>query len=210
MHLPDFLIDRYNDWKKNIFPYKKHIYQKLEDEGQKPNIMIISCCDSRVNASTIFQSNDGDFFVHRNIANIIPPFNSATENQSTLASIEYAIKNLKISDIVILGHSSCGGINHAYQLFTGEINSQNSPVDNWVKNIEPSFNKLNKNIDKERSIKSLEKLNIINSISNLIENPEYKKLISNNKLRVHGLYFEIASGNLMAFNNKTKKFEDIN
>ena len=66
MHLPDFLIDRYKEWKENIFPKRQELLKLLATKGQKPKAMIISCCDSRVNTSNIFRAIEGDFFEHRN------------------------------------------------------------------------------------------------------------------------------------------------
>ena len=72
MHLPDFLIDRYKDWKNNIFSKKEDLFKILERKGQMPKAMIISCCDSRINPNSIFEATEGDFFIHRNVANLIP------------------------------------------------------------------------------------------------------------------------------------------
>ena len=96
MPLPDFLIDRYIDWKNNYFEKNKLLYKKTVSEGQKPKVMVISCCDSRVQATSIFGSNIGEFFVHRNIANLVPPYNLGEENSGTSSAIEYAVKTLKV------------------------------------------------------------------------------------------------------------------
>ena len=108
--LPRFLINRFKVWKKISYSKNANKYKKLAEFGQKPRAMIISCCDSRIQPTSIFQAEEGDFFVHRNIANLIPSHNSTSNDFSTLAAIEYAIKELKIPDIVILGHTDCGGI----------------------------------------------------------------------------------------------------
>ena len=73
-NLPKFLIDRYRDWKANNFLLEKTLYKTLESNGQKPKAMIISCCDSRVDPCQIFAAKPGDFFIHRNVANIIPKY----------------------------------------------------------------------------------------------------------------------------------------
>ena len=76
--------------------------------GQHPRAMIISCCDSRVNAMSLFGGKDGDFFIHRNIANLIPPFNPDGDHHGTSAAIEFAVTVIKVSHLIILGHSGCG------------------------------------------------------------------------------------------------------
>ena len=164
MSLPEFLINGYKDWKDNIYPKKKELLDILLKEGQKPKAMIITCCDSRINITKIFNGEIGDFFVYRNIANLIPSFNLKDSNDGVQPAIEYGIENLKIKDLIILGHSNCGGIKHAYQLLSGQIKNNNKKIDRWVENIKPSFIKLDNNQNNEKNIKSLEQLSIINSI----------------------------------------------
>ena len=95
--LPKFLKNRYNVWKATSYLQNEKNIKKLAKLGQKPQAMIISCCDSRVNVASIFGAKEGDFFIHRNIANIIPPYESTKTDHSTFAAIEYAIKELKSS-----------------------------------------------------------------------------------------------------------------
>ena len=76
MSLPEFLIDRYKDWKDNSFQNEKKLYEEAEINGQKPKALIISCCDSRVDGNLIFRGKIGEFFIHRNIANLVPSYNS--------------------------------------------------------------------------------------------------------------------------------------
>ena len=181
MPLPDFLIDRYIDWKNNYFEKNKLLYEKTVSEGQKPKVMVISCCDSRVQATSIFGSNIGEFFVHRNIANLVPPYNLGEENSGTSSAIEYAVKTLKVSHIIILGHSNCGGIKYGYQLCCGEKNNDYEFIDQWLKILKKSFNNLNFNLQENDKIKYLEKESIKNSIKNLKSFPFIDKLIQKKK-----------------------------
>jgi len=210
MHLPDFLKDKYNEWKLNKFPKISNLLNELEIKGQNPKAMIISCCDSRVNPNIIFKGNEGDYFIHRNIANLVPPSDTGSLHYATSSAIEYAVSSLKISDLIILGHSNCGGIKYAYECFVANKQKDNSSIYNWIKNIRPAYMKLNKNVDKQNDLHNLEKLSIQNSISNLNSFPNIKNLILNKKLNVYGLWFEIKSGNLMVFNNEEKKFDNVN
>ncbi len=206
MALPDFLVDRYRDWKNNKFPKKLQSYKLAEAQGQKPKAMIISCCDSRVHATKILRGDIGDFFIHRNIANLIPPFSKDVEYSETLSSIEYGVQHLNISNIILLGHSNCGGINYAHQLLSNNAKDENFFINNWVKNIAPAYLELDHNLSKDNQIKSLEKLSIINSISNLNKFP----IINKNKINIYGLWFEISSGKLMYYDSNNKKFQNIN
>ena len=210
MPLPDFLINKYIDWKENIFHKKKALYEDLENNGQKPKAMIVSCCDSRVDANQIFAANPGDFFIHRNVANLIPDLNTKNENHEIISSIDFAILTLKISRIIILGHSSCGGIDYAFNKFSDENNNEgDSSLNKWIQSVKSSYDKVDKSQSKVDVIKSIEKESIINSIKNLKNYKKIDKLILENKLQIHGLYFEISTGKITQYDESSKKFELI-
>ena len=209
MPLPDFLINQYIDWKENIFQKKQELYQNLENKGQEPKAMIISCCDSRVDANQIFAANPGDFFIHRNVANLIPDLNIKNTNHEITTSIDYAILTLKISTIIILGHSNCGGIDYAFNKFSANNNESDSSLDNWIQSIKFSYDKVDKSKSRTDAIKSLEKESIINSIKNLKNYKKIDKLILDNKLQIHGLYFEVSTGKITKYDESSKKFELI-
>ena len=84
--LPGFLVKRYKGWKATTFQENKSLYKKLAKEGQNPKAMIISCCDSRVHVTSIFGSEAGEFFIHRNIANLVPPYRSSSDYHGTSVS----------------------------------------------------------------------------------------------------------------------------
>ncbi|MDC0032388.1 hypothetical protein OAJ23_02905, partial [Pelagibacteraceae bacterium] len=86
------------------------------DEGQKPSAIVITCSDSRVIPTNIFNTKPGEFFIHRNIANLVPPYDLDSDNTGTAAALEFAVCSLKVSHIIILGHSECGGIKNGYHL----------------------------------------------------------------------------------------------
>jgi carbonic anhydrase len=118
--LPDYLVQRYYGWKATTFANNKSWFHKLAKDGQYPRAMIISCCDSRVHVTSIFGSDAGEFFIHRNIANLVPPFKKDEDYHGTSAAIEYAVKSLKIPHIIVLGHSTCGGVKASYDYFSGK------------------------------------------------------------------------------------------
>ena len=108
--LPTYLIQRYHGWKATTFTENASWYRRLADDGQRPRAMVISCCDSRVHVTSIFGAEQGEFFIHRNIANLVPPYQPDGDHHGTSAAVEYAVKYLKVSNILVLGHSSCGGV----------------------------------------------------------------------------------------------------
>ena len=208
MPLPDFLLNGYKDWIDNTFARKKNLFKKLS-RGQNPKALVISCCDSRVHADKIFKADEGDFFIHRNIANIIPKYKNSSKGNETLAALEYGLGSLKIRNIIILGHSNCGGINHALNLFSNKEKYKNQSLDNWIKNIKPAYKLIDRNKSGKEQLNSLEKMNIINSISNLEKIPIVNKLNSKKQLNIYGLWFEIKSGKIMILNREKKIFENF-
>ena len=108
--LPGFLVQRYHGWKATTFNENKAWFRRLADEGQRPRTMVISCCDSRLHVTSIFGAEQGEFFIHRNIANLVPPYEPDGNQHGTSAAVEYAVNVLKIANLIVLGHSQCGGV----------------------------------------------------------------------------------------------------
>ncbi len=210
MSVPKILIDRYKKWKKNIYSKNSVKFKKVSKIVQKPKVLIISCCDSRVQESMIFGADIGDYFIHKNIANLIPKYNFKND-VSTKAILEYAIKTLNIPNILILGHSNCGGIDYSYNKYINSIfDKKNNSLNHWVKILENFYKKLPTKIINFKDNSEIEKESIKNSIDNLKSYPYIKNLIIKKKLRVYGAWYNIASGELLYFNDKTKKFKKIN
>ena len=210
MPLPEILIKRYKDWLDGTFSNNKKFYKKIGSNPQKPKTMIVSCCDSRVNPTSIFQAKEGDVFIYRNIGNIIPSITSNNRDFGIMAAIEYAVKKLKVRNIIVLGHSDCGAIKYSNELFSKRKQNKNlSSIDVWVKHIYPVFMLSTKNKSKKISLKSLEKISVKNSINNLLNYPNIEDLVLNNKLKIFGLWFDIGSFELMKLNKENNKFEKI-
>ena len=99
--LPPYQVKRYKTWQTGKFEENKLRYKQLAEQGQHPQAMVISCCDSRVHATAIFGSETGEFFIHRNIANLVPLYNPDGEHHGTSAAIEYAVTVLKVPHLIV-------------------------------------------------------------------------------------------------------------
>jgi len=102
------LKERFGRFEKDSYPSMAELFKRLVEEGQKPGMMIISCADSRVVPELVTSSLPGDIFVIRNIANMVPPYDSVFS--SVPSAVDYAVGHLKVSKLVVLGHSQCGGV----------------------------------------------------------------------------------------------------
>ena len=207
--LPEYLVQRYYGWKATTFANNKSWYHKLAEDGQHPRAMIISCCDSRVHVTSIFGSDAGEFFIHRNIANLVPPFKEDQDYHGTSAAIEYAVKTLKIPHIIVLGHSTCGGVQSSFDYFSGNnsnLHKDSSFVASWLEILRPSYEKISSDLSESEKIKLLEKSTVLTSIENLTTFPFIKEAIKNETISLHGLWHDIGTGDLMFFDNKLNQF----
>jgi len=190
------MIDNYKKWRKTEFVKLKELYKNLANE-QNPKVMIISCCDSRIDPNKIFDAKPGEFFVHRNIANLVPKYK---ENKScaTSSSLEFAIKELKIKEIYILGHSNCAGIQRCKDKIYNNLDYSLEFVDKWITELDSASDK---------DVSKFEKLGIKLSMENLKTFPFIKDKLENNSLQVYGMWNDIETGDLYITNNM--KFEKI-
>jgi len=207
--LPEFLVTRYKKWKSSSFLENANHFKQLASFGQKPTSMVISCCDSRVHATSIFVADAGEFFIYRNIANLVPPYSTDSENDGTSAAIEYAVKELKIKHLIILGHKDCGGIKSGHRIYSGNLDPDYEFINKWLSFILPAFNNISKNISKEKQIEQLEEESIKVSIKNLFSFPFVKKVVESKKLSIHGLIYDIGSGKIKFLNPLSEQFEDL-
>jgi len=109
MLLPARLSEGYRAFIETRLPLERSRCERLAATGQRPDVMVIGCCDSRVSPEVIFDSHPGEIFVVRNVANLVPPYRPDAEYHGSSAAIEFAVRTLKVADPVALGHSGCGG-----------------------------------------------------------------------------------------------------
>ena len=210
--LPTYLTKRYQGWKATTFDENKSWYQRLADIGQHPRFMVISCCDSRVHISSIFGADSGEFFIHRNIANLVPPYKSDEEYHGTSAAIEYAVTGLKVSNIIVLGHSNCGGVQNIFPHFTNPEKTNYDKtifIGRWLEILRPGFERIAKVPEKAKDIKNLEKQTVIVSLENLLTFPFVSKALENDTLSLHGLWHDIKSGELYCYDPTLGEFKNI-
>jgi len=203
--LPQLLIDRYRNWKETGFAEAHRTYQELADKGQKPMAMVIACCDSRVNATMMFGAGPGEFFIHRNIANLVPQSNPDKTPRATSAALEYAVCVLKVQHIIILGHSSCGGIKGCHDMCSGkapELEDPSSFVGGWLEILRPGYERVKDRGSDEERIAALEHEGIILSLENLMGFGFIREAVEKGELELHGLWNEIGKGGLHAYDGK--------
>ena len=192
------LIDGYKRFYKKSFEKKQEFYGNLSKEGQSPKFLVISCCDARVHPAQIMDTNPGDIFVIRNVANLVPVNEPDGKSHGTSAAMEFAVKHLNVKHIIVLGHSQCGGIK---TLMEGEhFSNEYSFVDPWMgiaKNARLSVLEKHKGKSFEEQCTYCEKASIEISLNNLMTFPWIKEKCDSGELNIHGWYFNIKTGALL-------------
>ncbi len=207
--LPSYLVQRYHGWKATTYTENKVWYRRLADEGQRPRAMVISCCDSRVHVTSIFGADEGEIFIHRNIANLVPPFAPDGDHHGTSAAVEYAVTALKVTNIIILGHSNCGGVKGCHDMCTGnasDLEEKTSFIGRWLDILRPSYEKLADISDEATRIRALEKEAVLASMENLMTFPFVKDAVANETLSLHGLWTDIGEGSLEYYDTEKEAF----
>ncbi len=210
--LPNYLVHRYHGWKATSYTENKSWYRRLASEGQHPRAMIISCCDSRVHVTSIFGADQGEFFIHRNIANLVPPYEPDGKRHGTSATIEYAVAALKVAHIIVIGHSSCGGVRGFYDMTTGaapELTEDTSFTGRWMDLLKPGYDRIKENRSGEECVAELEKQAVIVSLENLMTFPFVKEAVDAEVMTLHGLWHDIGEGDLMCYNAESGNFVPV-
>jgi carbonic anhydrase len=154
-----------------------------------------------VHVTSIFGADSGEFFIHRNIANLVPPFSPDGGLHGTSAAVEYAVRSLHVAHIVVLGHSGCGGVRGCYDMCEGhapELLEATSFVGRWMDILRPGFEALPAGPDAER-VRELEKVAVTVSLGNLLSFPFVREAVEADLLSLHGLWHDIGEGRLEAW-----------
>ena len=173
--------------------------------------MVISCCDSRVHVTSIFGADQGEFFIHRNIANLVPPYQPDGAQHGTSAAVEYAVTALKVSHLIVMGHSSCGGVKGCYDMCSGaapELEAEESFVGRWMDILRPGYDRLAPGDDAART-RALEKGAVVISLENLMTFPFVASAVESGRLSLHGLWHDIGGGDLECFDPGSGGFRAV-
>lgn len=207
--LPAYLVQRYKGWKATTYAENKAWYHRLIEDGQHPRAMIISCCDSRVHVTAIFGADQGEFFIHRNIANLVPPYEPDGGQHGTSAAVEYAVTALRVSHIVVVGHSSCGGVKGCEDMCSGhapELEEKSSFVGRWMDLLRPGYERVKDIADPTERAQALELEAVKVSLTNLMTFPFVQEAVAQERLTLHGLWNDIAEGALEQYDPVTDGF----
>ena len=192
-------MEGYNTFREGRLPRERARFEEMAENGQKPEIMVIACCDSRVSPEVIFDARPGELFVVRNVANLVPPYSPDGELHGTSAALEFAVQALKVRHIVVMGHGRCGGIRAAVQ--------ESSPlthtdfIGSWMRAIKDVTRIVPRDVgdNAETHERHIERASIEHSLANLRTFPWIRMKENKRDLALHGVWFDIAMGELHAY-----------
>ncbi|MBP2294339.1 carbonic anhydrase [Azospirillum rugosum] len=189
--------------------------RQLVEEGQKPQVLMIGCSDSRVDPALLTQAEPGELFVVRNVANLVPPYQPDGAYHGTSAAIEYAVRVLNVGHVIVLGHAFCGGIQGLIRLRAGNPDG-NDFVAPWVSiasaALAPYVSPSDANADLERLLQRpavVERAAVQTSVDNLMTFPFVRDRVEAGTLQLHGWWFDLETGDLWAIDPQTATFRPV-
>ena len=204
---PANLIEGYRGFIHGRYASERQRYSELAKTGQKPETLVIACCDSRVAPETIFNCGPGELFVVRNVANLVPAFAPDSNLHGTSAALEFAVQALHVKHIVVMGHGRCGGIqaalkNDAEPLSSGDF------IGNWMGQLAALADQIQNStelgdLDQQTA---LEHASVRKSIANLLTFPFVDSLFERGDLHLHGAWFDISTGELWLMDGEGGEF----
>lgn len=197
-------------FREKFYQRETSVYSKLSTSGQGPKTLIIGCSDSRVDPAILTSASPGELFVVRNVANLVPPFETSGGRHGVSAAIEFAVVNLRVSNIIILGHRQCGGIR---ALFFPEETQPGGFVQQWMQIAETAKKRVIE-LEPQRDSGTLwhrcELESIRTSVANLRSFPFVEEAVRERDLSLMGIYFDLEKGELLELNEGSGEFVPIN
>jgi carbonic anhydrase len=193
------ILQGYQLFRKKYALGDKSVMEYLSHYGQQPQVMVVACCDSRVDPALILQCDPGDLFVVRNVANIIPPYEKDEAHHGTSAALEFGLRFLKINHLILLGHSQCGGIQ---ALLDSHDTNKNDFITNWVSLIKTPHSHL-------QDADNYAKLALHQSYQNCLTFPWINDKIVQQKLTIHLWFFDIKTGQIFTYSDTKKEYQPL-
>lgn len=206
--LPKVLKEGYRRFLRDRHAPERGRYIQLAELGQAPTAMVIGCCDARIDIAAIFDAEPGQLFIVRNVANLVPPYEPQGKFHGTSAALEFAVQELKVPNVIVLGHSHCGGID-AYRTKPAPKTFDYSFVGNWLTLLDGL-----KLVESDRFTfgeeTAFELAGVRSSLAQLRTFPFVQRQVDHGLLQLHGLHFDLGSGSLLGLDEVNGKFVNLN
>lgn len=203
--MPDItekFLEGFKEFRRREYEGGKNLMKDLVENGQNPEAAIIACVDSRSGPSRVMDVEVGDSFVSRQIGALVPPYDPSRPADPIAAYIQFAVENKKVKDLIVMGHTQCGGME---ALVDGSVGGE---VGKWVETAKDIVKKTKgKSACKEDILRETERQSVIWSLKNLMTYPPVRNAMKKGELRIHGWLFDMKNGDMLAYDPTKKKFE---
>lgn len=204
------LIAGIHRFRKEYWSRNRDLFERLA-QGQSPEALFITCCDSRVDPVVITHGKPGDLFIVKNMGNFVPPYSvNPLEGTGVAAAVEYAIEHLHVRDIIVCGHSDCGAMKALYKDRSHYAGTPH--IGRWLEYGERTVAIVTANypeLTREERLEITAEENVLVQIENLRTYPVVQKAAREGRLHVHAWFFEIATGAVFAYSPEREQFEPI-
>ena len=202
-------INGFSRFQEKYFGANLHLYDQLR-EGQKPKALVIACCDSRADPAIITDCDPGELFVVRNVANLVPPYETGGGVHGVSSALEFGVRSLEVEHVIVLGHARCGGIT---ALMRGAQATPDAEfVGPWMRIARRARDDVLSHMAAEpfeSQVRALEQAAILVSLENLTSFPWIKERVAAGQLQLHGWYFDLVHGALWGYSAETGRFETL-
>lgn len=204
----DHVISGVAKFQQEVYPGKKAAFQKLAN-GQNPEVLFITCSDSRIDPNLVTQTGPGDLFICRNAGNIIPPHSNETGGMT--ASIEFAVAALGVTHIVVCGHSDCGAMKGA---IAPEGLTSLPHVKEWLGHCRVATDVVKERcgcdaLNNDEHLQLVTEENVVQQLQHLRTHPAVAAKIATGQVQLHGWFYNIETAEVLSYNEKTKEFETM-
>lgn len=200
------LIKGLQQFQSEVFHSHKELFEKLA-KGQNPEILFITCSDSRINPNMLTQTEPGDLFILRNAGNIVPPYGAANGGEG--ATIEYAVAALGVKHIIVCGHSHCGAMKG---LLHPELLAELPSVSSWLNHAESTRRTVKENykdLNDDQLMNITIQENVLSQIDNLKTHPAVAARLSRGEITIHGWVYKIESGDVFSYQQSEGQFSPL-
>ena len=205
------LLQGFQRFRVKSFEPNRELFNRLAMQGQTPRTLLVGCSDSRVDPAILTDSAPGDLFVVRNVANLVPPHETTGRYHGTSAALEFAVCNLKVHNIIVLGHSRCGGIRALLEGY-GENDEGEGFIAPWVKIAASARDEVLQrwpDASNEFKQRACERAGIRASLTNLMTFPFIRQRVEQGQLKLYGWYYDLENGELMQYDSEKDRFYDL-
>jgi carbonic anhydrase len=201
------LIEGFKRFRANYFEANRARFERLAGRPQRPRYAVVTCCDSRIDTTRVFDAVPGEVFLVRNIANLVPPYHPDQRHHSTSAAVEYAVRVLKVSQFVVMGHARCGGIQALLEPPAEPSDFLSLWLEMAASARDRAMSKTDTSGEERQRSCELEALKL--SLNNLLGFPWLKSRIEDGSLQVDALYLDLDRGELLLYDLQADKFAAV-